>query len=279
MAVETPAVAPTAAAPSPGPASPTSPPTSLTPLAGLRLPSLHRHEAPPRARALVLVDPDGAFSATVRRPLPAACLVFAALCALLPPVAWFRAADRAGGVDVVLVDELQRNGRLDRIPPALRATAVPRVVQATKVVLPVAAVARRVAWILAVAGVSFALLRARRPDARLATVVACAAVGAAPLYLADVIGAATFVVHDVRTLDPQIAVASNPAAWLFSGRAARAPAALALQGLDLFDLWACVWMGAGVARALGGRTTTPWVVALSLHAVATAWGVAQAAMS
>jgi hypothetical protein len=253
---------------------------SSTPaLAGVDLPSLRRHESLPRPRALVLVDPDGAFAATLRRPLLVPCLVFAALLALLPPLAWFVAASRAGGVDVVLVEELKRNGRLDRVPPNLREQVVPRVVQATKVVLPLAAVGRRIGWIVACGLVCFAVLRASRPQARAAVVVACAAVGAAPLFVADVIAAAVFLAHDVRSIDVQTAVGSNPVAWLASGKDAREPWAVALQGFDLFELWACAWMAAGIARGLGGRTTTPWFVVFGLHVIVVVVAVVRAAFS
>ena len=79
--------------------APTAAPTSI---AGLDLPSLRRKTAPPpRARALVLVDPVGAFVATLRRRLLPLMLVVACACAITPAVAFLVAAKRQGGVEVV----------------------------------------------------------------------------------------------------------------------------------------------------------------------------------
>jgi hypothetical protein len=247
-------------------------------LAGLSLPSLRRREHPAAARALVLVDPHGAFTSTMRRPLLLPCLLLAALFAVAPPLAYLASAERSGGVDVVLVDELRRSGRLDRVPAAARAVVIPRLVRATRVALPAGAALKRLAWILACAGASFALVRATRPDVRLAVVIACATVGAAPLFVGDVVGAATFLAHDVRTLDAHNAVLSNPAAWFLTGAAARGPWAALLQGFDVFELWACAWIAIGVGRAVGGRSQVPVVVVFGLHAAATLFAVVQAAL-
>jgi hypothetical protein len=275
---------PTGASNPAGPKSPSGSPSWSGPAASalpaLSLPSLRRREAPARARAFVFLDPDGAFSATVARPRPLLCLLVAALFSLATPVAFFASAERAGGLDVVLVDGLKKSGRFEKIPPAARDKALQAMVPVTKVLLPVGAVARRLAWIVSIAALAFALLRATRPQAGFAVVVACAAVGAAPLFVKDVVAAcALWTAADLRALDATNIVLSNPTAWLFSGAEARTAPAVLLRAVDLFELWACAWMALGVERAVGGRTRVPWMVVAVAYGVLAAMSAAQAAIT
>jgi hypothetical protein len=231
-------------------------------------------------RALVLIEPDGAFASTVARPMTLACLLVAAAFSLATPVAFAVAAERTGGVEAVVVDGLKRSGRLDKLPPAARAGALERMASASRYVLPLGAVARRLTWIVSIAALAFALLRATRPQARLGVVVACAAVGAAPLFVKDIIaGIALASTADVRGLEATNVVLSNPSAWLYGGAEARAPLAVALRAVDLFELWACAWMAAGIERAVGGRTRLPYVVVASCYALLAALTTAQAALT
>ncbi len=226
----------------------------------------------------MLVDPDGAFAATVARPMTFACLLVAALFSLATPVAFLAAAERSGGVEAVVVDGLKKSGRFDKIPPEAREDAMKNMASATKVFLPVGAVARRLLWIISLAGIAFALLRATRPQVRFSVVVACAAVGAAPLFVKDVVAAiALSTVADVRGVDATNVVLSNPTAWFFTGADARTPLAATLRAFDLFELWACVWIAAGIERALGGRTRVPLVVVVVCYALLAVLGTAQVA--
>ena len=209
-----------------------------------------------------------------------ACLVVVALFSLASPVAFSAAAGRAGGLEVVVVDGLKKSGRFDKIPPEVREQTLQTMVSATRIFLPVGAVARRLVWIVSIAGIAFVLLRATRPQARFAVVVACAAIGAAPLCVKDVVAAAALsLTADVRGVDATNVVLSNPTAWLFSGAEARTPLAATLRAFDLFELWACAWMAAGIERAVGGRTRVPLVVVAVCYASLAVLGTAQVAMT
>jgi hypothetical protein len=264
-----------------GETPPAANPPSLTPAAlSLSLPSLRRREHPPRARALVLVDPEGAFAATVRRPRLVACLLAAALFALVPPLSFLAAASREGRYDTVIVEEMKKSGRWDKIPPAARDRALSVIVPTTRVLLPVGAVAKRWSWIVTCAAVCFGLLRATRPAARLGVVIAASAVGAAPLFVHDTLAAiALLAAEDVRAIDATNPVLSNPAAWWWSGADGRTPFAAAMRTVDFFELWACMWMALGIERAVGGQTRVPYVVVFVLHALLGIGAVAQAAFS
>jgi hypothetical protein len=226
----------------------------------LDLPSLRKRAQRPRARVLALVDADAAFAAAIARPLLIASLVVAGLFALLPPAAFLVSAHRGNGVESMLRDELAKSGKLDKIPAEARERVMGAMVTGTAVALPLGAVAKRWLGLLFCAGVCVAFLRGTRPHFTLKKAVAVAVVGAAPLYVHDVISAIAFLHFDVHAIDPQNPVASNPAAWLFSGKESRAPLAVFLRGLDFFDLWACTWIAAGLGRAAGGRTMLPVVV-------------------
>jgi hypothetical protein len=209
-----------------------------------------------------------------------ACLLVAALFALASPVAYLAAAERSGGLELVVVDGLKKSGRFEKMLPEVREKALPTMVTATRVFLPVGAVAKRLVWILSIAGIAFALLRATRPQARFSVVVACAAVGIAPLFVKDVVAAfALTTLPDVRGVDATNVVLSNPTALFFSGADARTPLAATLRAFDLFELWACAWMAAGIERAVGGRTRVPLVVVAVCYGLLAVLGTAQVAMT
>jgi len=255
-------------------------PTGAEGALALSLSGLRRREHAPRARVWVLFDPDGAFAATIARPRWLACLLVAALCALAPPVAFLIAASRGDDYASVIADEMKKSGRWDRIPPSARDRALGVIVPATKALLPVGAVAKRLSWIVTVALVCYGLVRATRPRVRLSAVLACAAVGAAPLFIHDLVAAAELVsAPDVRALDATNPVLSNPAAWWWSGAAGRTPLATALRALDVFELWACAWMVVGLDRAVGGRTRVPALVVVGLYVLLAAGSVVQAAFA
>ena len=231
----------------------------------LELPSLRKKEQKPRARVLVFVDVDAAFAAAIARPLVIASLLVAGLFAVLPPAAFLVSAARGDGVESVLRDELAKSGRFDKIPADKREEVMSAMVVGTAVALPAGAVAKRWIGLLLCAGVVVAFLRGARPQLTLSKAVAVAVVGAAPLYLHDVIAALAYAYFDLHSIDPQNAVASNPSAWLFSGKETRAPLAVFLRGFDFFELWACAWIAAGLTRAAGGRTQVPVVVVFGFH--------------
>ncbi|MDP2345465.1 MAG: hypothetical protein Q8O67_31260 [Deltaproteobacteria bacterium] len=241
------------------------PPAAPAAIPRLDLPSLRKRAQRPRARILALVDADGAFAAAIARPLVVASLVVAGLFAVLPPAAFLLSAHRSNGVDSVLRDELDKSGRLDKIPADQRDQIMAAMVTGTAVALPVGAVAKRWLGLLLCAGLSVAFLRGARPHFTLQKAVAVAVVGAAPLYVHDVITAIAFMHFDLHSIDPQNPVASNPTAWLFSGKETRGPLAVFLRGLDFFELWGCAWIAAGLTRAAGGRTSVPVVVVFGLH--------------
>lgn len=246
------------------------------PLPQLDLPSLRKKAHKPRRRVLVLFDADAAFAAAIARPMVVVSLVVAGLFAVLPPAAFLYSAQRGSGIDAVLRDELSKSGRLDKISADQREQLLPKRVRATTVALPLLAIAKRGFGLLLVAAVCFLFLQGTRPQLTLARAVAVVVVGAAPLYVHDVIAASTYLVFDLHSIDPKNPVASNPSAWWFSGPDTRAPLAIFLRGLDFFELWACALMAMGLMAAAGGRTRLPLVVVFGTHLVVMGAGAAAA---
>ena len=257
------------------PAAPTSP-------AGLPfdLPSLRRRHASPRPRWLVFVDPDGAFAAAVARPRAFLAVVILCACALMPPLAFLAKVQQVGGMRTVLVEEMKKSGaweKLKAMPAEQREKVLSASAPAMAVALPVGAIGKRVGWLLLVAVGCFLLLRhtSSRPI-RLGDVVGVVAVGAAPLAVHDALSALSLLAHDLRAIDPQNAVMSNPAALFLDGREARTAWALFLRGVDVFELHACWLMGLGVARLTHTRTLTPWLVTFGGHAALTVFAAVTA---
>lgn len=243
----------------------------------LDLPSLRKKEQPPRNRFLALFDLDGAVVAAARRPLWAISMWVAAAFAVLPPLAFLESASRGDGIAVVMKQELNKSGKLDQLNAEQREKFDRVVVPATTVMLPIGAAAKRQLWIFYCALVCLAFLQGTRPHMTFKNTVAVAVVGAAPWFVHDVVSAVALFHFDVGGIDPSNAVASNPAAWLFSGKDTRTPLAVFLRGVDFFELWGCVWMSAALTRHAGGRTSLPAVVVFGGHLAATLKDVASAA--
>jgi len=241
---------------------------------GLDLPSLRKKaEQAPRARALVLIDPVGAFVATLKRPLLPLMLVVACAFAVVPAVAFLASARRQGGVETVVAGQMKKSGAFDRlklktVDKEEQAATVARLGKAMTVLVPAAAVAQRLGLLLFVAAACFFGLRGTRKSLRFSAVLAVVVVGAAPLYVHDVLSAVGLLAFDAGTIDSKNVVASNFAAIFFVDDN-RSALAVALHALDLFSLWALWLMGFGVVHAAGGRTTWPWVVTFGLHLVVT----------
>lgn len=241
---------------------------------GLDLPSLRKKaEQPPRARLLVLIDPVGAFVATLQRPLLALMLVVACAFAVLPAVAFLVSAQRQGGVETVVAGQMEKSGVLDKlklktVDKEAQSAAVARLGKAMTILVPAAAVAQRLGLLLFVAAACFFGLRGTRKTLRFSAVLAVVVVGAAPLYVHDVLAALGLLAFDAGTIDSKNVVASNLAAIFFIDDN-RSALAIALHAVDVFSLWALWLMGFGVVQATGGRTTWPWVVTFGLHVVVT----------
>jgi hypothetical protein len=237
------------------------------------LPSLHRRHAQPRPRAFVLFDPDGAFAAVAARPRPLVAMLVLCAFALLPPLSFVAKANQVGGMRAVLVDEMKKSGAWEKIQ-AMPAEQRERVLRASApamtVALPLGAVGKRCGWLLLVAVGCFVLVRhtSQRPIG-LFDIVGVVAVGAAPLAVHDLLTAVSLLMHDLRAIDPQNAVMSNPAALFFDGREARTALAMALRGVDVFELHACWLMGLGVVQLTHTRSVSPWLVSFGGHVVAT----------
>jgi hypothetical protein len=237
------------------------------------LPSLHRRHAQPRPRALVLFDPEGAFAAVAARPRPLVAMLVLCAFALLPPLSFVAKANQVGGMRAVLVDEMKKSGAWEKIqamPATQREQVLRAAAPAMTVALPLGAVGKRCGWLLLVAVACFVLVRhtSQRPIG-LFDVVGVVAVGAAPLAVHDALTAVSLLVHDLRAIDPQNAVMSNPAAFFFDGPEARTALAMALRGVDVFELHACWLMGLGVVRLTHTRSLSPWLVTFGGHVVAT----------
>lgn len=244
----------------------------------LDLPSLRRQtEVAPRARWLVLLAPLAAFASVARRPLLAWMVVVAGLCAVVPATAFLVSAERQGGLVVVVGEQMRKSGALERMKErGLSADdAAANAARVMRVAVPAGAVAKRLLWLALVAAACFFGLRATRPTLRWQTVAAVVVVGAAPLYVHDVLAAAALLALPASTIDTKNVVASNLAAiWYVNDN--RSMAAAALRGLDVFELWACWLMGLGVVGVAGGRTRWPWIVTFGLHLVVTLIAVASA---
>ena len=263
--------------------TPSSPPLQRapSPLAGLELPSLRRKTAPPpRPRALVLLEPVGAFVATLRRPLLPLMLVVACAFAVVPAAAFLIAARRQGGVEVVVAEQMKKSGALDRLKSRVtssddRAKTVAGLSKAMVVLVPGGAVAKRLGWLLFVAGACFVGLRGTRKTLRFSDVLAVVVVGAAPLYVHDLVAGIGVLTLPAGTIDAKNVVASNLAAVFFVDDN-RSALAVLLRGLDIFEIQACWLMGFGVVHVVGGRTTWPWMVTFGGHTAITAIGVLRA---
>ena len=247
---------------------------------GLDLPSLRKKAAhPPRARVLVFIDPVGAFVATLKRPMLALMLVVACACAVAPAVAFVVSAQRQGGITAVVAGQMEKSGALDRLKQKNvdkdgQAAAIARAGKAVAIFAPVGAVVQRLGLLLLVAAACFFGLRGTRKTLRFSAVLAVVVVGAAPLYVHDLLAAVALMALDAGTIDTKNVVASNLAAIFFVDDN-RSIAAIVLQSLDVFSLWALWLMGAGVVHAAGGRTTWPWVVTFGLHLTMTLLAIAR----
>jgi len=243
----------------------------------LDLPSLRKREQAPKNRLLALVDLDGAVKAAQVTPRWMISMWFAAGLAVLPPIAFLASAHRGDGIAVVMKQELNKTGKLEQLTAEQRENFDRIVVPITTVMLPVGAAAKRQIWIFYCGLVVLAFLQGTRPHMTFQNTVAVAVVGAAPWFLHDVIAAVTLFHFDVGGIDPTNPVASNPAAWLFSGKDTRTPLAVFLRGVDFFELWGCVWMSAALGRHAQGRTSLPVVVVFGGHVAGVVKDVVSAA--
>ncbi len=254
-------------------AAPVNAPSPGSGLFPFDLPSLRRRHQRPRPRAWVLVDPDGAFAAVAARPRALLTLLVLCAFALLPPIAFVAKAAQVGGMRTVLVDEMKKSGAWEKIqamPAEQREQVLRATAPAMTVALPLGAVAKRCGWLFVVAVGCFVLVRhTSHRTIGLLDVIGVVATGAAPLAVHDVLTALSLVVHDLRAIDPQNAVMSNPAALFFDGRQARSALAMALRGVDVFELQACWLMGLGVVRLTHTRSWSPWFVSFGGHVIAT----------
>ncbi len=241
---------------------------------GLDLPSLRRRSQPPLPRALVLVHPEGAFAAVAARPRPLLALIVVCLWALLPPISFLAAAERSGGLESVIVDEMKKSGAWEKIktlPAEARADILKKTTPLMAVGVPLGAASKRSGWILFVAVAAFFAVRgtSQRKGLGLGDVVGVVAIGAAPLMVHDLLAAITYVVFDLRAIDPQNPVASNLAALLMTGTESRSAPAMLLRGLDVFELWSCWLMAFGVTRVAQTRSSAPAFITFGAHLLLT----------
>lgn len=241
---------------------------------GLDLPSLRRRSQPPLPRALVLVHPEGAFAAVAARPRPLLALIVVCLWALLPPISFLAAAERSGGLESVIVDEMKKSGAWEKIkalPAEARADILKKTTPLMAVGVPLGAASKRSGWILFVAVAAFFAVRgtSQRKGLGLGDVIGAVAIGAAPLMVHDLLAAITYLVFDLRAIDPQNPVASNLAALLMTGAESRSAPAMLLRGLDVFELWSCWLMALGVTRVAQTRSGAPAFITFGAHLLLT----------
>lgn len=217
-----------------------------------------------RPRALVLLDPQGAFASVARRPLWGLAVVVMLTSAALPAALYGARVD----APALVRKELRASGRAEQLPPQELDRVVERGAAAVVWFLPVSAAVKRSLWMTFLSFVLLGVVRGARPGVALSPVAGAVGLGAAPLALRDVIGAASLALTDARTLvelDPSKLVLSNPATWL--GLDTRHSAwGVALSGLDLFELWSCGLVAVGVVAVSGARTRVPFAVTFGVHA-------------
>lgn len=220
-------------------------------------------EAPPRHRALVLLDGTRAFAAVRARPLAGLSLAVMLALSLAPALTFVLRVD----LTEVVERGLKKSGRMDQMPPEQLEQARSIGGSALAIVFPVTAVGKRAGWIFAVTALIFLMLRGARPELRFSAVLGAVALGCAPLALRDVIAATTYLLKDPLSLpDAQNVVMSNPAAWLLKDTETSVTAVL-LHGLDFFDLWACGLLALGVNVVAKAKSTIPWLASYGLHFV------------
>ena len=217
-----------------------------------------------RARALVLFDARGAFTAVAARPLWGVGVVVMLAFAVLPALVFIARAD----THAIVARELLRSGKLESIPADQRDKIIDVGGKGMQVALPLAAAAKRSIWMTIVTMLCLALLKGSRPALAMAPVAGAVAIAMAPVALHDVFVAAVFVAKDPMLLDATNAVLSNPAAWLGLDAGDTVAGAL-LRGLDFFQLWSCALIGIGVNVVAGTRSSLPYGVAFGGHALAT----------
>ncbi|MCC7072741.1 MAG: hypothetical protein IT383_15545 [Deltaproteobacteria bacterium] len=216
----------------------------------------------PRPRALVLLDPRRAFLAVRARPLAALMLGVMLAFALVPPLTFVARVDTAK----LLERELKRSGKLEQVPAEQLEQMKSVGGAAMKVLLPVAAVGKRAAFIFVATALAFLLLRGSKPELRFGTTLAAVALGSAPTALHDIAVTLTFLVKDPMALaDAQNVVLSNPAAW-FALDSGRSVAGAFLHGLDFFALWTCGLVALGINVVAGTRSMIPWALSFGMHA-------------
>lgn len=229
--------------------------------------------ARPAARALVLFNPRGAFTAIAARPLWGIGVVIMLAFAVVPPLVFVARTDAAA----LVKRELQRTGRMDALTPEQREQAIQFGSRGTQVVLPLGAMAKRSIWMTCLTLICLALLKGARPDLKMSPVAGAVAYAMAPLAVHDTLVAVTFFLKDPMQLDATNAVLSNPAAWL-GFDAGHTVAGALLRGLDFFELWSCALVGLGVNVAANARSSLPYLVAFGGHALTTAVGAVAAAL-
>lgn len=236
------------------PPAPAPPPSGITRTAA----------AAPRPRALVLLDPRGAFTAVAARPLWALGVVVMLAFAIAPPLVFVARTDATA----IVKRELQQSGRMEQMTPEQREQAISLGSKGTKILLPVGAAVKRSLWMTILTLVCLGLLKGSRPELKMSPVAGAVAVAMAPLAVHDVLVAGTFLFKDPMQVDATNAVLSNPAAWL-GYDAGHSVAGALLRGLDFFELWSCWLVGLGVNVVAQSRSSLPYVVAFGGHALTT----------
>lgn len=218
----------------------------------------------PRPRALVLIDPRGAFAAIALRPLWGIGVALMLAFAVLPAAVFVARVD----THAIVKRELTKSGELEKIPEAQRETVIDVGGKGMKAALPGGAIAKRSIWMTLLTLICLALLKGTRPELRMSPVAGAVAYAMAPLAVHDVLEAITFIVKDPMQLDATNSVLSNPAAWL-GFDASHSVAGALLRGLDFFELWMCWLVGVGVNVVANTRSMIPYAVAFGGHALVT----------
>lgn len=218
-------------------------------------------------RALVLLNPRGAFTAVAARPLWGLGVVVMLAFAVVPPLVFVSQVD----TNALVKRELMKSGELEKIPEAQRETVIDVGGKGMLFALPGGAMAKRSIWMTILTLVCLGLLKGSRPELKMSPVAGAVAVAMAPLALHDVLVAITFLVKDPMQVDATNAVLSNPAAWLGYDAGHSVPGAL-LRGLDFFELWSCWLVGLGVNVVANSKSSLPYAVAFGGHALTTIMG-------
>jgi hypothetical protein len=209
------------------------------------------HAANPLA---IFTSPREAFIGVRARPRPVIFTVIMCVFALLPAIGFVANVDARQMIE----KQLKTSGQWDQLPDDAREKALEFGPKMMKYGAPVGAILARLAWILVIGLLGWAMLKATSEELRYGACVAAVALACAPLIISDALTCAVYFMRDPRVLDPANPLLSNPAAWFSIDTQAGAFGAF-LKRLDLFQLWNVVLTAVGLRVVSKRKSFMAWL--------------------